>query len=132
MEENWVKKMDSYWVKKISLPEIIDCDVKDELFIVHLFLYKYCFKNIEDRISWVKIERRIEMKEEKSSVDELRVLLKTEKNSSKVFTKEEYVEKTVKDILNGNLKLDDYVAEQFELIKQVEALEKVLYILKQC
>lgn len=40
----------------------------------------------------------------------------------KMLSKEEYVEKIVRDILNGEMKLENFVEEHFELVEKYEML----------
>ena len=39
-----------------------------------------------------------------------------------MLSKEEYVEKIVRDILNGEMKLENFVEEHFELVEKYEML----------
>ena len=43
-----------------------------------------------------------------------------------MLSKEEYVEKIVRDILNGEMKLEDFVSEHFELVKEYKEVRKEL------
>lgn len=43
-----------------------------------------------------------------------------------MLSKEKYVEKIVRDILNGEMKLEDFVSEHFELVKEYKDVRKEL------